>query len=172
MARCSIGFIGTRRARYQESISSRHFEPIGTKTCQISDARHYNGILEADRHYIALASDLRNIDDELRRFQDDDYRQQMVDETYDYVIAEHTYANRISELIETVTGTSGVRVSGKSLSSTCVAAPGRSRRNRRSVGAARIYLRASEPDAAEVDGGTSLLACYRTVDAWSELLIG
>jgi hypothetical protein len=137
-----------------------------------SDAGHYNGILDADRHYIALASDLRNIDDALRRFQDDDYRQQMVDETYDYVIAEHTYANRISELIETVTSTSGVRVSGKSLSSACVAAPGRSRRNRRSVGAARIYLRASQPDAAEVDGGTSLLACYRTVDAWSELLIG
>jgi spore maturation protein CgeB len=107
-----------------KSISSRHFEPIGTKTCQILIAGHYNGILEADRHYIALASDLGNIDHALRRFQDDRYRQQMVDETYDYVIAEHTYAHRISELIKTVTGTSGVRVSGKSLTSACAAAPG------------------------------------------------
>lgn len=87
-------------------------------------AGHYNGILGADRHYIALASDLGNIDDALRRFQDDGYRQQMVDETYEYVIAEHTYAHRISELIATVTGTSGVKVSGKSLTSACAAAPG------------------------------------------------
>ncbi len=107
-----------------KSISSRHFEPIGTKTCQILIAGHYNGILEADRHYIALASDLGNIDDALRRFQDDRYRQQMVDETYDYVIAEHTYAHRISELIETVTGTNGVRVNGKSLTSAYAAALG------------------------------------------------
>lgn len=67
----------------------------------------------------------------------------MVDETYDYVIAEHTYANRISELIETVTGTSGVRVSGKSLSSTCVAAPGRSRR-KPTLGRRGANLSASE----------------------------
>jgi spore maturation protein CgeB len=85
-----------------KSISSRHFEPIGTKTCQILLAGHYNGILDADRHYIALDSGLGNIDAALERFRDDAYRAEMVEETYDYVRAEHTYAHRVAALLRTV----------------------------------------------------------------------
>lgn len=85
-----------------KSISSRHFEPIGTKTCQILLAGHYNGILEADRHYIALDSGLGNIDAALERFHDDAYRTRMVEDTYDYVRTEHTYAHRVAALLRVV----------------------------------------------------------------------
>jgi len=86
-----------------KSISSRHFEPVGTKTCQILVAGHYNGILEPNRHYIAVDADLGNIGEALRRFCDDAYRERMVEETYEYIIAQHTYAHRVKQLINIVT---------------------------------------------------------------------
>lgn len=86
-----------------KSISSRHFEPIGTKTCQILVRGEYNGILEADRHYIAVDHDLRNIDGAVERYRDRDYRRRVADETYDYVVSQHTYFHRVDRLIHTVT---------------------------------------------------------------------
>jgi Glycosyl transferases group 1 len=86
-----------------KSISSRHFEPIGTKTCQILLEGEYNGILEADRHYISIKKDFSNIDEVLERFRDESYRMRMVDQTYEYVLAEHTYARRVEELLKITT---------------------------------------------------------------------
>jgi hypothetical protein len=82
-----------------KAISSRHFEPIGTKTCQVLLEGHYNGILAADEHYIAVRKDLSNIDDAVRRFKDESYRRAMVDRTYDYAMAAHTYGHRIRQLV-------------------------------------------------------------------------
>ena len=87
-------------------ISSRHFEPIGTKTCQILLEGEYNGILEADRHYIAIKKDFSNIDQVIERYRDADYRNRMVEETYEYVMAQHTYRHRVEHLLRVVTGTS------------------------------------------------------------------
>jgi hypothetical protein len=84
-------------------ISSRHFEPIGTKTCQILLEGDYNGILEADRHYIAIRKDFSNIDDVIERFTDASFRSRMIEETYEYVLAEHTYAHRVQHLLRIVT---------------------------------------------------------------------
>ena len=52
-----------------KAVSSRHFEPIGTKTCQVLIEGDYNGILSADRHYIAVRKDLSNINEAIRRLQ-------------------------------------------------------------------------------------------------------
>jgi hypothetical protein len=82
-----------------KSISSRHFEAIGAKTCQILIEGHYNGILHPDRHYIAVKRDLSNIGDALERFRDKRCRQRMVDETYEYALAEHTYDRRVEQLL-------------------------------------------------------------------------
>ncbi len=82
-----------------KSISSRHFEAIGAKTCQILIEGHYNGILHPDRHYIAVKRDLSNIGEAVERFRDQSYRQRMVDETYDYVLAQHTYDRRVEQLL-------------------------------------------------------------------------
>jgi hypothetical protein len=85
-----------------KSISSRHFEPIGTKTCQLLVDGEYNGILKPDVHYISIRRDLSNIDEAVRRFRDEAYRQAMVDETYEYVMAEHTYDQRVRTLLGTL----------------------------------------------------------------------
>lgn len=79
-------------------ISSRHFDAAGTKTLQIMFPGEYNGILKADVHYLSLAKDFSNIADVLTRFRDKSYCARMVDETYDYVLSEHTHAHRLREL--------------------------------------------------------------------------
>jgi hypothetical protein len=89
--------------RSGKAISSRHFEPIGTKTCQILLEGHYNGILKPDQHYISVAKDLSNIDDAIQRFKDAEYRVAMAERTYAYAMSEHTYQHRVDALIEAVT---------------------------------------------------------------------
>lgn len=85
-----------------KSISSRHFEPIGTKTCQLLLDGHYNGILRQNKHYISVKKDLSNIDEVIRRFKDEAYRTAMVERTYEYVMGEHTYQHRVQALIKAV----------------------------------------------------------------------
>jgi hypothetical protein len=87
-----------------KSISSRHFEPIGTKTGQMLLEGEYNGILKADVHYIAIKKDLSNVKAAIERFRDRSFRQRMVDETYEYVLSEHTYARRVAGLLDLVLG--------------------------------------------------------------------
>lgn len=98
-------YCGQQREVSGKSVSSRHFEPVGTKTCQVLLKGHYNGIFEPERHYIALDNDLGNIDEALLRFRDAPYREQMAEETYEYVMAEHTYAHRVADLLKAVTST-------------------------------------------------------------------
>jgi len=87
-----------------KAISSRHFEPIGTKTCQILLEGDYNGILRPDRDYICLKKDYSNIDDVVRRFRDHSYRSELVDEALERVLAEHTYAHRVSSVLDAILG--------------------------------------------------------------------
>jgi hypothetical protein len=85
-----------------KAISSRHFEPIGTKTCQLLLEGQYNGILKAGEHYISLKKDLSNVTDVLARFKDDSYRVALVDRTYDYVRSNHTYDHRVQSILGSV----------------------------------------------------------------------
>jgi len=85
-----------------KAISSRHFEPIGTKTCQILIEGDYNGILKPDGHYISVKKDLSNLGDVIQRFKDDSYRKAMVERTYEYVMDGHTYRHRVNTLLRTI----------------------------------------------------------------------
>lgn len=87
---------------FGKAVSSRHFEPIGTKTCQILLDGEYNGLLKADEHYISLKKDLSNVEEAIRRFKDRSYREAMVERTYDYAMSEHTYARRVAALLKTI----------------------------------------------------------------------
>jgi hypothetical protein len=84
---------------FGKAISSRHFEPIGTKTCQILIEGYYNGVLVPDEHYISVKKDLSNMDDVICRFRDEDYRNRMVERTYEYVMDSHTYRHRVETLL-------------------------------------------------------------------------
>ncbi len=83
---------------YAKAISSRHFDAIGAKTCQLMLRGRYNDILHPDEHYIAIDRDFRNVDDTVRRFRDAGERQQIVDAAYHHVLSTHTYAHRAAEL--------------------------------------------------------------------------
>ena len=85
-----------------KAISSRHFEPIGTKTCQVLIEGSYNGILEPDVHYMAVKRDLSNIDVVIDRMKDPEARNRVTDAAYTHVIASHTYGHRVRHLIQSV----------------------------------------------------------------------
>ncbi|HOO44709.1 MAG TPA: hypothetical protein PLM29_00665 [Deltaproteobacteria bacterium] len=87
---------------YSKAISSRHFDAIGTKTCQIMLKGRYNGILNADEHYIALEHDFSNIESVMQRFHDKSYRHSLVERTYEYIMDQHTYYHRITAVRELV----------------------------------------------------------------------
>ena len=87
-----------------KAISSRHFEPIGTQTCQILLEGRYNDILVANEHYLALKKDFSNIHDVVERFKDEQHRTAMVQRTYEYALAEHTYQHRVRSLVDTIFG--------------------------------------------------------------------
>lgn len=87
---------------HSKAISSRHFDAIGTKTVQIMSEGYYNGILEKDKNYISIKRDLSNIDEVLEIFKDHDFCQKMVNETYDFVIENHTFEHRLKKLYNMV----------------------------------------------------------------------
>ena len=85
-------------------ISSRHFEAIGTKTCQIMFPGRFNDILQADRHYLALKRDFSNMTDVLCRFRDLSCREQMTDEALELVLDAHTCRHRVQDVVRLVGG--------------------------------------------------------------------
>jgi hypothetical protein len=85
---------------YSKAISSRHFDAIGTKTCQIMLKGKYNGILHAGEHYISLEHDFSNADEAVAVFRDEGCCQAMVDRTYEYVMNRHTYSRRVDAVLD------------------------------------------------------------------------
>ena len=81
-----------------KAISSRHFEPIGTRTCQILMEGRYNGILESDVHYIAVKRDYSNIDGVMEKFRDKELVRKITDEAYKYTMDCHTYEHRVRDV--------------------------------------------------------------------------
>lgn len=82
-----------------KAISSRHFEPIGTKTCQMLVEGRYNDLLVADVHYIAVRRDLSNLNDALRRAMDPEERRAITEAAYAHVADAHTYAHRVEAVV-------------------------------------------------------------------------
>lgn len=80
-------------------ISSRHFEPIGTLTCQILLEGGYNGILKPYEHYIPVKKDFSNLEEAIALFKDSTYREKMVLRTFEYVMDCHTYSKRVEMVV-------------------------------------------------------------------------
>jgi hypothetical protein len=91
-----------REYRSGKCISSRHFEAIGTETCQILLEGDYNGILEPDVHYIAVRRDLSNLEEALALFADEGHRRELVVRTREFALDLHTYDHRVAELVAQV----------------------------------------------------------------------
>jgi hypothetical protein len=95
-------FAGVARGVSGKSISSRHFEPIGTKSCQILLEGEYNGVLTAGEHYIPVKRDISNVEEAVREFKDEGRRRTIAEQAYEHVMSSHTYAHRVSSLLATV----------------------------------------------------------------------
>jgi spore maturation protein CgeB len=87
---------------YSKAISSRHFDAIGTKTCQIMLEGRYNDILVANEHYLEVALDHSNLDEVIERFKDPVERHRISETAYEFVMQGHTYAHRMAALHEAV----------------------------------------------------------------------
>jgi len=95
-------FAGVPRGVSGKSISSRHFEAIGTKTCQVLLEGDYNGILKAGEHYIPVRPDLSDIDDVIRALGDKSYCRAIAERTHDLAMSAHTYDHRVADVLARV----------------------------------------------------------------------
>jgi hypothetical protein len=89
-------------ARSGKCVSSRHFEAIGTETCQILFPGRYNDLLVADEHYLCLDTDFSNIDDVLTRFRDESHRTQMVRYAREWALDHHTHRHRVRAVLDAI----------------------------------------------------------------------
>jgi len=85
-----------------KAISSRHFEPIGTKTCQVLLEGYYNGILKPDIHYISVKKDFSNFEEAMQKFKDESFRTKIVEQAYEHILLEHTYKIRVEKLLKRI----------------------------------------------------------------------
>jgi len=81
-----------------KAISSRHFEPVGTKTCQILLEGNFNGILKEGEHYISVKKNFSNLKDVIDVYSDHDLRNQIIERAYAYISENHTYKNRVETI--------------------------------------------------------------------------
>lgn len=100
-------FAGRVRPRiHGKCISSRHFDAIGTKTCQIMVRGRFNDILEADRHYISVDESLKDLDQAIEHFRDATLRRKIANEAYAHVMAGHTYTHRARTVYDVLAASS------------------------------------------------------------------
>ena len=85
------------------ALSPRHLEACATRTCQILIEGDYNGLLQANRHYLPLRPDLSNLDEVIATVRRDDRRAAIVEAAYADVVASGAYSyRRFVEEIERV----------------------------------------------------------------------
>ncbi len=90
------------------ALSPRHLEACATRTCQVLIEGDYNGVLEANRHYIPLRADLGNLDEVLAGLDQEDRREAIVEAAYADIVASGNYTyRRLIEQIQAAVGTVG-----------------------------------------------------------------
>lgn len=87
---------------YSKCISSRHFDAIGTGTCQILLEGRYNDILIPHVHYIPLKADYSNLDEVLEIFHSAE-SEKIAQNVSDYVRENHTYVHRAQTVYDILT---------------------------------------------------------------------
>jgi hypothetical protein len=85
-----------------KAISSRHFEPMGTKTVQILLKGSYNDILIPDVHYFAVDKDLGNFEEKMLEFKDPYRWAEISNCAYEYAMDCHTYAHRLRDFVRSI----------------------------------------------------------------------
>jgi hypothetical protein len=76
-------------------LSGRQVEAAGTKTVQVLFEGRYDGLFQADTHYIPLKKDFSNADEAMRKFKDLGFRHRTVEQAYAFVREHLTYERLI-----------------------------------------------------------------------------
>ena len=84
---------------YAKAISSRHFDAIGTRTCQILLEGRYNDILHAGEHYLSLAHDFGNLSEIMDQFADPLRRRAVAEAAYELAMGAHTHRHRVEAVL-------------------------------------------------------------------------
>lgn len=79
-------------AVYYRTLSPRHFEAAAFKVVQILFEGNYNGILKPMQHYIPLKKDFSNIKQVMEIFQDEKFRKQIVESSFEDLILSGKYS--------------------------------------------------------------------------------
>jgi hypothetical protein len=72
-------------------LSGRQVEAAGTMTAQVLFEGRYDGLFEADTHYIPLKKDFSNADEAIRKFKDASFRTRIAGQAYAFVREHLTY---------------------------------------------------------------------------------
>lgn len=83
-----------------KAISSRHFEAIGTRTCQLLLEGRYNDVLRPEEHYLGVQRDFSNVPDVIARFKDPAERAALTERALAHVLGSHTYARRVRDVLD------------------------------------------------------------------------
>jgi hypothetical protein len=83
-------------------ISSRHFDAINAKCCQIMFPGRYNDILYSNEHFIKVERDFSNVDEVMEKFLDKDLNDQITKRAYEYSMDSQTISHRIKYMIDFV----------------------------------------------------------------------
>ena len=85
-------FIGDRELdRVMNQVSPRIFEAVALRTGLVLFEGTYSGVVRPDEHFIPLKKDFSNVDEVLRRVQDDRELSAMTDRAYRHVIESGLY---------------------------------------------------------------------------------
>jgi hypothetical protein len=86
------------------AISPRHIECCAIKTCQVLVEGYYNGILEANKHYIPLKKDFSNLQEVFAKMKDEKLRQTIIEQAYTDIVSsgKYTYSNYVQQVIDQV----------------------------------------------------------------------
>ena len=87
-----------RASVYAKAISSRHFDAIGTHTCQILLEGRYNDILQPGEHYLSLAEDFGNLSTVMDEFNDPKRRAAITKAAHELAMEAHTHRHRAAAI--------------------------------------------------------------------------
>lgn len=84
------------------AVSPRHLEACAAGACQILTEGHYNGILKAGTHYIAVKRDFSNVSEVIDLVRSDTKRKEIVARAYRDIVesGEYTYRKFVEFVIE------------------------------------------------------------------------
>lgn len=85
-----------------KTVSSRHFEPAGSLTCQLLLEGDYSGALVAGEHYLPIARDHSNLGEVIAALRDPRRRRELTEAARQHVMERHTYDRRVESVVEAV----------------------------------------------------------------------